>query len=135
MVPRKLGRTGLTVSPIGLGTTKLGRNTDVKYPTEFALPKDEELSELLETSVKLGINLIVTAPFSQRENSLGEALIKAHDKGLGVLAIKGLFSGHLEARAAIEFVLQQPFIDSLIVGTINPSHLKEAATVAQNISR
>ncbi|HEY1373067.1 MAG TPA: aldo/keto reductase, partial [Candidatus Binatia bacterium] len=31
MVSRPLGRTGLSVSPIGLGTVKLGRNTDVKY--------------------------------------------------------------------------------------------------------
>jgi hypothetical protein len=42
------------------------------------------------------------------------------------MAIKGLFSGHLEASAAIDFVLRQPFIDTLIVGTINPAHLRVA---------
>ncbi|HSK30973.1 MAG TPA: aldo/keto reductase, partial [Candidatus Limnocylindria bacterium] len=35
MVRRQLGRTGIAVSPIGLGTTKFGRNTDVKYPMSF----------------------------------------------------------------------------------------------------
>jgi len=250
MVPRPLGRTGLVISPIGLGTTKLGRNTDVKYPERFALPADEAVRDLLETSLALGINLIdtapaygeserrlgnfveshrdrivlctkcgeqysggistydfsagaivasaeeslrrlrtdhvdilllhsngrdieiltqtdaleglgrlkkagktravgisakteagiaracetldvVMAPFSEKETSLADALKNAHDRGLGVLAIKGLYSGHLEARRAIEFVLKQPFIDALILGTINQAHLKEAVKVAQ----
>jgi aryl-alcohol dehydrogenase-like predicted oxidoreductase len=249
MVSRPLGRTGLVVSPIGLGTTKLGRTTDVKYPKRFALPSDEEVRRLLETSLRLGVNLIdtapaygesetrlgpfveqhrdqlvlctkcgeryasdrsthdfsalaivasieeslrrlrtdcidilllhsdgrdaeiltqtdaleglqrlkksgkvraigisakteagvgeacraldvVMAPFSQKETALAQALSEAHDAGLGILAIKGLFSGHLEARAAIEFVLRQPFIDALVVGTINPAHLKEAVEIA-----
>ncbi|HEY3304544.1 MAG TPA: aldo/keto reductase [Candidatus Binatia bacterium] len=249
MVPRPLGRTGLVVSPIGLGTTKLGRNTDVKYPELFALPTDGAVRDLLETGLALGLNLIdtapaygeseqrlgafveshrnrivlctkcgeqykdgvstydfsagaivasteeslrrlrtdhldilllhsngrdleiltqtdaleglgrlkktgkaravgisaktdagisracetldvVMAPFSERETSLSEALKKAHDQGLGVLAIKGLYSGHLEAPRAIEFVLKQPFIDALILGTINQAHLKEAVRVA-----
>jgi aryl-alcohol dehydrogenase-like predicted oxidoreductase len=77
---------------------------------------------------------VVMAPFSQRETSLAEALEKAHNAGLGVLAIKGLFSGHLEARAAIEFVVRQPFIDTLIVGTLDPAHLREAVTIAETIS-
>jgi len=250
MVSRPLGRTGIQVSPIGLGTTKLGRNTDVKYPQPFELPSDKQIGELLEAALTLGVNLIDTAPaygesearlgpfvekhrnrlvlctkcgekyeqgrstydfsaaaiiasaeeslrrlktdcldilllhsdardaeivtqtdaleglarlkqngkaraigisartaagiaaasrtldvimapFSERESSLADALQKAHDAGLGVLAIKGLFSGHLEAPAAIEFVLRQPFIDVLIVGTINPTHLSEAVAVAE----
>jgi aryl-alcohol dehydrogenase-like predicted oxidoreductase len=249
MVPRPLGRIGLVVGPIGLGTTKLGRNTDVKYPERFALPSDKAVRELLETSLALGVNLIdtapayseserrlgafvesnrdrivlctkcgeryqdgrstydfsatgiaasveeslrrlradyidilllhshgrdmeileqtdaleallrlkkdgkaravgisakteagiaracealdiVMAPFSEKETSLTAALQKAHDAGLGVLAIKGLYSGHLEAASAIEFVLKQPFIDSLVVGTISPTHLGEAVAVA-----
>jgi len=250
MVPRKLGRTGLAVSAIGRGTTKLGRNTDVKYPERFALPSGEAVRELLETSLALGVNLIdtapaygeserrlgafvennrdrivlctkcgeryqdgrstydfsatgiaasveeslrrlradtidilllhshgrdieileqtdaleallrlkkdgkaravgisakteagiaracaaldvVMAPFSEKETSLADALTKAHEAGLGVLAVKGLYSGHLEAASAIEFVLKQPFIDALILGTINPAHLKEAVKVAE----
>lgn len=249
MVPRKLGRTGLFVGAIGLGTTKLGRNTDVKYPERFALPSNEAVHELLETSLALGVNLIdtapaygeserrlgafvesnrdrivlctkcgenynegrstydfsapavvasaeeslrrlrtdridllmlhsdgrdveiltetdaleglghlknagkiraagisaktaagiaracesldvVMAPFSEKETSLADALRKAHEASLGVLAIKGLYSGHLEAASAIEFVLKQPFIDSLVVGTISPTHLREAVAVA-----
>jgi aryl-alcohol dehydrogenase-like predicted oxidoreductase len=249
MVSRPLGRTGLVVSPIGLGTTKLGRNTDVKYPERFALPSDKVVLELLETSLALGVNLIdtapaygeserrlgafvesnrdrlvlctkcgedysggrstydftaaaitasaeeslrrlrtdhidilllhsngrdaeiltqtdaleglgrlkrggkvraigisakteagiahacesldvVMAPFNERETSLANALGNAHDRGLGILAIKGLYSGHLEATAAIEFVLEKSFIDALILGTLKPVHLREAVAVA-----
>lgn len=251
MVYRSLGQTGLTVSRIGLGTTKLGRNTDVKYPKGFALPSDEEVGDLLITALKLNVNLVDTAPaygasearlggfvgsrrgrfvlstkcgeqysngrsiydfsgraltasldaslrrlqvdhvdilllhsdgrdteiltqtdaletlaglkqrgkaraigisaktregiraacrnldvimapFSQGDLSLGEALREAHEAGLGVLAIKGLSSGHLQPRPAIEFVLQQEFIDALIVGTTDSRHLHEAVSIAED---
>jgi aryl-alcohol dehydrogenase-like predicted oxidoreductase len=252
MVRRQLGRTGLTVSSVALGTTKLGRNTGVKYPIDFALPSDQDLAALLESARQLGVNLIDTAPaygeserrlgpfvnshrdeivlctkcgeqylngrsiydfsapailasveqslrrlrtdhvdilllhsdghdvdiltqtdaidtlsrlkksgkiraagisaktkagileaartldvimapFSQKESSLAEALAEVQGRGLGVLAIKGLLSGHLEARPAIEFVLRQPFIDALVVGTIDPVHLAEAAAMARRL--
>ena len=252
MVRRPLGRCGFAVSPLGLGTTKLGRNTDVKYPQHFPLPSDDEIAALLDAAVRLGVNLIdtapaygeseqrlgqfieshrervvlctkcgeqyrngrstydfsaqaiiasvdlslrrlrtdhldvlllhsngndrdilansdavetmsrlkqsgkiraagisaktesgvleaarsldvVMAPFSQRETALGAALAAAHDQGVGVLAIKGLFSGHLDPRTAIEYVLRQDFIDILILGTINPAHLSTAVAIAEEI--
>ena len=72
MVPRPLGRTGIKVSPIGLGTTKLGRNTDVKYPKPFELPSDKQVGELLEAAFALGVNLIDTAPaYGESETRLG----------------------------------------------------------------
>jgi aryl-alcohol dehydrogenase-like predicted oxidoreductase len=250
MVQRRLGNTGLAVSPIGLGTTKLGRNSDVKYPAPFKLPSDMQVEELLRAALDLGVNLIDTAPaygkserrlgafiagqrdrwvlctkcgeryengrsnydfsrpalissvdaslrhlktdyvdilllhsdgrdleilaqtdvletlqyfkaqgkaravgisaktpegvaaaastldvimapFSRQDPNLAQALTKAHSRGIGILGIKGLFSGHLKAAAAIEFVLGQPFIDVLIVGTIDPAHLREAVSVAE----
>jgi aryl-alcohol dehydrogenase-like predicted oxidoreductase len=85
---------------------------------------------ILEASRTLDV---IMAPFSQKESSLAEALAEVQGRGLGVLAIKGLFSGHLEAGPAIAFVLRQPFIDTLVVGTIDPAHLKEAAAVAQRL--
>jgi hypothetical protein len=73
------------------------------------------------------------APFSERAPSLAQALSTAHAQGLGILAITGLFSGHLEAGTAIENVLRHPFVDSLTVGTINPAHLREAVTAAEKV--
>ena len=78
MVRRQLGRTGLAVAPIGLGTTKIGRNTDVKYPTGFALPSDEEVSQLFAAALGLGVNLIDTAPaYGESEERLGD-LVRKH---------------------------------------------------------
>jgi aryl-alcohol dehydrogenase-like predicted oxidoreductase len=37
---RPLGATELLVSPLGLGTVKLGRDQGVKYPTGFTIPDD-----------------------------------------------------------------------------------------------
>ena len=38
---RELGDTGLTVSALGLGTVKIGRDQGVKYPTPFSIPDDD----------------------------------------------------------------------------------------------
>lgn len=254
MVRRQLGRSGLAVSPIGLGTTKLGRNTDVKYPRSFQLPSDDQVAALLNRTSDLGVNVIDTAPaygesearlgnfiechrdqivlctkcgeqyatgrsrydfsapaligsverslrrlrtdhvdilllhsagddveiltqtsaietldrlkrdgkvraagisaktesgvleasrvldvimapFSLREPALAGALAAAHDQGVGVLGIKALYSGHLEASTAIEYVLRQNFIDCLILGTIDPAHLAGAVAVAEAIRK
>ncbi|BBU42098.1 hypothetical protein PPTS312_00130 [Pseudomonas putida] len=44
---RPLGSTSFKVSPLGLGTVKLGRDQGVKYPTGFAIPGDDEARLLL----------------------------------------------------------------------------------------
>lgn len=72
---RRLGRTGLEVSLIGLGTVKLGRNTDVKYPRPFHLPDDREAARLLDRARDLGVNLLDTAPaYGSSEERLGGLL-------------------------------------------------------------
>ncbi|MBY0313781.1 MAG: aldo/keto reductase [Phycisphaerales bacterium] len=77
MEQRPLGNTGLMVSPIGLGTVKLGRNRGVKYPggEGFALPSDDQATELLHIASELGVNLIDTAPaYGESERRLGELM-------------------------------------------------------------
>lgn len=75
MIFRPLGRTGLRVSLLGLGTVKLGRNQGVKYPTPFELPDDAQVAHLLDTARDLGINLLDTAPaYGESERRLGELL-------------------------------------------------------------
>ncbi|MEX2367810.1 MAG: aldo/keto reductase, partial [Pseudohongiellaceae bacterium] len=72
---RPLGNTGLAVSPLGLGTVKFGRNTDVKYPSAFDIPDRKALSSLLAVARECGINLIDTAPaYGHSEERLGELL-------------------------------------------------------------
>ncbi len=72
---RALGSTGLQVSPLGLGTVKLGRNAGVKYPSHFELPSDREAADLLALARELGINLLDTAPaYGTSETRLGPLL-------------------------------------------------------------
>jgi aryl-alcohol dehydrogenase-like predicted oxidoreductase len=69
---RFLGSTGITVSPVGLGTVKFGRNRDVKYPAPFELPGDDDILQLLAEAKTLGINLLDTAPaYGESETRLG----------------------------------------------------------------
>lgn len=72
---RPFGSTGLKVSPLGLGTVKLGRDRAVKYPEPFSLPGDAEAASLLALAADLGINLIDTAPaYGHSEARLGRLL-------------------------------------------------------------
>ena len=77
---RPLGQTGLTVSALGLGTVKIGRNQGVKYPAGFELPDDTSVRDLFSAARDLGINLIDTAPaYGISEQRLGELLPRRQD--------------------------------------------------------
>ena len=72
---RPLGDSGLIVSPLGLGTVKLGRDQGVKYPNGFTIPDDVAARALLDQARDLGINLIDTAPaYGVSEERLGPLL-------------------------------------------------------------
>ncbi|MBN4055361.1 aldo/keto reductase [bacterium AH-315-K03] len=72
---REFGNTGIHVSPLGLGTVKLGRDQGVKYPNSFTIPDDTAASELITLASELGINLIDTAPaYGNSEQRLGKLL-------------------------------------------------------------
>lgn len=72
---KPLGSTGILVSPLGLGTVKLGRNEQVKYPRPFEIPDDAAVVRLLSLARELGINLLDTAPaYGNSEERLGRLL-------------------------------------------------------------
>lgn len=82
MTPRPLGSTGLLVSPLGLGTVKLGRNTGVKYPEAFRIPDDDAAGALLDRAHELGINLLDTAPaYGTSEERIGQLLASGYGGG------------------------------------------------------
>lgn len=60
------------------------------------------------------------------ENRTHESVIaEAGRRGLGVIVKKGLASGKLPARAAIEFVLANPSVTSMVIGGLDLAHLRE----------
>ncbi|HCP53995.1 MULTISPECIES: aldo/keto reductase [Pseudomonas] len=72
---RPLGSSGLQVSPLGLGTVKIGRDQGVKYPNGFTIPDDASVRQLLAQARDLGINLLDTAPaYGNSETRLGPLL-------------------------------------------------------------
>ena len=80
LTKRQLGPSGIDVSVLGLGTVKFGRNQEVKYPTTFSLPSDQELVAMLDQARSLGINLLDTAPaYGSSEQRLGRLLTDRQD--------------------------------------------------------
>ena len=75
MVRRHLGSCGLTVSPIGFGAFKIGRNVGTKYAQGYDLPDENMVNRLLNTVLDLGINYIDTAPaYGFSEERIGRAI-------------------------------------------------------------
>ncbi len=72
---RPLGTSGLSVSRLGWGTVKLGRNESVKYPKPFDLPDDATAIDIVLRMLDLGITLFDTAPaYGLAQQRLGQAL-------------------------------------------------------------
>jgi aryl-alcohol dehydrogenase-like predicted oxidoreductase len=77
---RSLGTTGLDISVLGLGTVKLGRDQEVKYPTGFTIPDDDAVRDLLALTKDLGINFLDTAPaYGNSEERLGQLMDNPND--------------------------------------------------------
>ena len=77
---RTLGPTGIKVSPLGLGTVKIGRDQQVKYPNGFTIPDDKAVRALLDLAWDLGINTLDTAPaYGNSEERLGQLLPHKND--------------------------------------------------------
>lgn len=124
---RPLGSTGLLVSPLGLGTVKLGRDQGVKYPNGFTIPDDAAARNLLAQARDLGINLIDTAPaYGVSEQRLGPLLRGQRQDWLIVSKVGEEFEGgqsHFDfspthARFSVERSLQRlqtDCIDLLLV--------------------
>ena len=78
---RPVGRTGLTVSPIGFGAFKIGRNQGIKYAVGYDLPDDDACDRLLNGLLDLGIDLIDTAPaYGTSEERIGRHLAARRDE-------------------------------------------------------
>ena len=85
---RELGTTGISVSTLGLGTVKFGRNQGVKYPKSFSLPDDKTLLRLLAAAADFGINLLDTAPaYGQSETRLGSLIKKTRNNWIVVTKV------------------------------------------------
>jgi aryl-alcohol dehydrogenase-like predicted oxidoreductase len=104
---RVIGRTGLSVTPIGFGAFKIGRNVGSKYESAYELPSEDEAAALLNGVLDLGINYIDTAPaYGLSEERIGAALAQRRDEFVISTKVGERFVGGAStfdfSRAAIE---------------------------------
>ncbi|MSP13663.1 MAG: aldo/keto reductase [Chloroflexi bacterium] len=70
-----LGRTGLEVSELSLGTVELGLVYGIQVPGQEGQPSSAQAQKLLHHAIASGINYIDTAPaYGTSESVIGEAL-------------------------------------------------------------
>jgi len=65
------------------------------------------------------------------DTSHADVIAAAGEQGVGVIVKKGLASGHLSAAEAIRFVLSNPAVSSLIVGSLNLEHMQQNIAAVQ----
>lgn len=70
----ELGRTGLRVSRLAMGTVELGTDYGIEVPDDFGRPDEGEAVRLLHAAFDAGVNLFDTAPaYGISEALLGKA--------------------------------------------------------------
>lgn len=119
---RALGSTGIEVSPLGLGTVKIGRNQQVKYPSGFEIPDDAAVERLLWLARELGINLVDTAPaYGTSQERLGRLLPGPREEWVIVSKVGEIFEqgrsrfdfSHAHTLASVQQSLRQLNTDYL----------------------
>ena len=74
-------RTGHTVTSLGFGAFKIGRNQGTKYPDAYDLPDEDAVAALLHGLLDLGVNYIDTAPaYGRSEARIGQHLAARHSE-------------------------------------------------------
>ena len=77
---------------------------------------------------------VLMVEYHLRDRSHETVLAAAARAGIGVVGKKGLASGHLPAPQAINFVLANPAVTSLVIGGLNLEHITENVRQAQSCS-
>jgi aryl-alcohol dehydrogenase-like predicted oxidoreductase len=78
---------------------------------------------------------VIMVEYHLDDRSHEEVIAEAADRGVGVVVKKGLAAGHLAPDEAIRFVLGNPHIGSLVIGGLNPAHIRANVNVAGTIVR
>src|SRR3712207_626503 len=101
---RKLGRTGLTVSEIGIGAWGIGGIMIVDgKPSSYGEADDAEAIRMIHWGIDQGINFIDTAPaygFGHSEELIGKALKGRRDK---VVIETKVGEHHVDGKQAWDF--------------------------------
>lgn len=142
MVYRTLGRTGLNVSALALGTVELGLDYGIMAPGHFGRPAVEDAIRLVHAALDAGVNLLDTArAYGTSEEVLGQALqgrrihavvaSKVATQGPGGVPLTGdaLRMQMEQSLDASLRALQTDYLDIWQIHNVDHTLLQEAETV------
>ena len=143
---RNLGRTGLSVSPIALGTVELGMDYGIPVPGHYGRPSSSAAERLVGAALDAGINFIDTAQaYGNSEAVLGRALFGRRKRV--VLATKATVQaggktlrGQALRRAMLSGLenslrsLQTDYVDIWQIHNVDADLLEQADLVAEIFS-
>ncbi|MCB9161239.1 MAG: aldo/keto reductase [Caldilineaceae bacterium] len=91
---RTLGRTGLRVSALALGTVELGLDYGIHAPGQVGRPTEDEAIRLVHAALDAGINFVDTRAYGESRAHLGRALAgRRHDVVLATRSIRAHRTG------------------------------------------
>ena len=140
MEVRPLGKTGLEVSGLALGTVEIGMDYGFKGTQHYTRPTKSDCIRLVHRALDLGINVIDTArKYGDAESVLGEALKMTVDKP--IICSKVFLSDSAVSADADQLfqeisqsvdeslrALQLDSIDMLMIHNTKVEHMQRAET-------
>ncbi len=84
-----------------------------------------------ERAIELGVDVIM-ATLSLDTTGEADVIARAGREGVGVLVKKALASGHA-GTDSLRYAASRPGVSSVIVGTLNPEHLRENAKAVSDL--
>ncbi len=145
---RRLGRTGLRVFGIALGTVELGLDYGIQAPGHFGRPLVEDAVRLVHAALDQGVNLIDTArAYGASEEVLGQALagrrqqvvlatkVSTHGPGAVPLTGGALHRQMLAALDASLAALRTDWIDLWQIHNVDPALLDQADLVREVVDQ
>ena len=140
---RTLGRTGLRVSALALGTVELGLDYGIHAPGQVGRPTEADAIRLVHAALDAGINFIDTArAYGESERILGRALAgRRHDVVLatkvdprapdGVIFDDADLRRHMEAQLATSLdLLRTDHVDVWMLHSVDEALLARADLLA-----
>lgn len=76
---------------------------------------------------------VLAVEFHQDNDSHRPVIQEAHRRGVGVLVKKGLASGRLAAGQAIQWVLGEAGVTSLLIGTLDLRHIEDNIAASEQV--
>lgn len=73
---------------------------------------------------------VIMVEYHLEDRSSEPVIVAAHNAGIGVVVKKAMASGKLPAREALRFVLDNPGVTSVVIGTLNANHMRDNLRMA-----